>query len=131
MIPGHQPLRAEQRGESRQPARLLLQRRAPGRLQRERPPPIAARRRQLSHEAARFEPLERAVDRARPHRRARRLFDRLHDGVAMQRPFGEREEDVEDGRGQRYRRHITVTEIYIRHCNNANQSAMINLISSR
>ena len=71
------------------------------------------------HEAARFEPLERAVDRARPHRRARRLFDRLHDGVAVQRPFGERKEDVEDSRGQRYGRHITVTEIYIRHCNNA------------
>src|SRR5687768_11834303 len=119
-FPRHEPLRAHQRGEAREPPRFVLERRPAGRLQRERPPPVAARGRHLFDEAAGFEPLERAVDRPRPHRRARRLFDRLHDGVAMQRPFRERQEDMEDGGRERYGRHITVAEIYIRYRNNVN-----------
>ena len=44
--------------------------------------------------------------------RAGRLFDRLHDRVAVQRPVGQRQQDVKDGRRERDWRHITVAEIY-------------------
>ena len=43
----------------------------------------------------------------------------------MQRPFGEGKENVKDSRGQRCRRHITVTVICIRRCNNASGSVVV------
>ena len=65
-------------------------------------------------------PLDRSVQRARPHARGAlgEALDLLHDGVAVSILIGERQQDVRDRRGQgqevsrtRSSGHISVTDI--------------------
>ena len=86
-----------------QPARFSLGHPASKRREPIRAPPVGAAEHRVPDPAVLEQPLDDAVQRAgaQPDRTVRPLLDFLDDGVAVLFTVGERQQDMEQRRGQR------------------------------